>query len=92
MLKLFRILSVLEGISFLVILSVSFNILSREYVFILGMVHGALFLAYFLFSLFVSHKLGWSVIVWLLVLLASVIPFAFIVVEAFLRKESLKHK
>ena len=71
----------LEGVSYLVILSVTLNIVSRDYIFVIGMTHGALFLGYFVLSLFASHKQGWSVVIWLLVLLAAVVPFAFIPVE-----------
>lgn len=91
MLKLFRIASLLEGFSYLIILCVSLNIISREFVFVIGMTHGALFLGYFLLSLLASHKQGWSVVVWLLVLLAAVVPFAFIPVEIFVKKELLKN-
>ena len=86
----FRLISLLEGISYLVILSVTLGFISRDFVSILGITHGVLFLAYFVMSLQVSHKQGWSVIVWLLVLMASLIPFAFIAVELFLRKQETK--
>ena len=91
MLNLFRLASVLEGISYLVILSVTLNIISREYVYFLGMTHGILFLVYFVFSLLASHKQAWSVIVWLMVLFAAVVPFAFIAVELFIRKDLAKN-
>lgn len=84
---LFRILSVLEGISFLVILSVSAGFISRDYVFALGMGHGILFMLYMILSLAVSHKQKWSVVVWLLVFAAAMVPFAFIAVELFIRKQ-----
>jgi integral membrane protein len=86
-LNFFRAVSALEGISYLVILSVTAGIISRDYVFALGMTHGALFLIYMFASLQTSHKRGWSVFVWLLIFLAAVVPFAFIAVELFLRKE-----
>lgn len=92
MLKLFRIASLLEGCSFLLILSVSFGLISRDLVFPIGMGHGVLFMLYFVFSLLASHKQGWSVLVWLTVLLAAVIPFAFIPVEIFLQRELLKNE
>ena len=92
MLNFFRISSVLEGLSYLVILSVTYGFISREFVFILGMTHGALFALYFILSLVISHKQGWSVVIWLLVLLAAVIPFAFILVDIFLRKEQSKNE
>lgn len=84
--KAFRGVSFLEGISYLVILCVTFGIISRDYVFMLGMIHGVLFMLYAFMSLQVSHKEQWSVVVWLLVFLASIIPFAFIAVELYLRK------
>ncbi|MGB0713372.1 MAG: DUF3817 domain-containing protein [Gammaproteobacteria bacterium] len=80
MLKAFRIISVLEGLSFLTLLSlVVFEF--REHIFVVGMGHGVLFMAYFVGALLVSHKMGWSILFWLLVLLCAVIPFAFIPLE-----------
>jgi len=79
--------SVIEGISYLVILSVTLGLMSREYIFPIGITHGVLFLMYLILSLQASHKKSWSVIIWFLIFLASVIPFAFIAVDVFLRKE-----
>lgn len=59
--------------------------------FTIGMTHGVLFLSYFVLSLFASHTQGWSVIRWLMVVLASIIPFAFIPMEMFLQKELRKN-
>lgn len=92
MLKFFRIASVLEGVSYLVILCVTLGLIDRAYVFNIGMTHGVLFVVYCVLSLLVSHKQGWSVLVWLLVLLAAFIPFAFIPVEMFLQKERRRSK
>lgn len=91
MLKIFRIASLVEGISYLLILCVTLGFISRDLVFFIGMGHGILFLLYFVFSLSASHKQNWSVIVWLLVLAAAVIPFAFIPVELFIKKELRKN-
>jgi len=82
--------SLSEGISYLLILSVTLGIISRDYVSLLGAVHGVLFIAYMMLSLNVSHKQNWPVVIWLLVFFASIVPFAFIAVELFLRKESGK--
>ena len=90
MLTFFRITSLIEGLSYLLILCVTLGIISREFVSVLGMGHGILFVLYFSLSTIISHKQSWSVIVWLLVLVASVIPFAFIPVEIFLKKELSK--
>lgn len=87
MLKLFRIASLLEGLSYLLILSVTAGLVSRDFVYVLGMGHGALFVLYFVLSLLASHRQSWSVFVWFMTLLAAVIPFAFIAVEVFIRKE-----
>lgn len=92
MLKLFRIISLVEGLSYLVILCVTLGIISREFVYFLGMGHGILFLLYFVLSILASHKQTWSVVVWLMVLAAAVIPFAFIPVEIFIEKELAKNK
>ncbi len=92
MLKFFRAISILEGISFLAILSVSFGLLSRDFVFQLGMAHGVLFMLYLALSLTVSNLQQWSVKVWLPIFIASLIPFAFIPVEIFLSRASTYQK
>jgi len=89
-LNLFRIVSLLEGVSYLLILSVTLNVIPRDLVYLFGMGHGILFMLYFVFSLLASHKHDWTVIVWLLVLLSAIIPFAFVLVEIFLKKEIRK--
>lgn len=83
----FRIVSLLEGLSYLLILSVTIGLIGREFVFPIGAAHGLLFMVYLILSLQASHKNGWSLITWLLLFLAAVIPFAFIAVEIFLQKE-----
>ena len=90
MLNIFRISSVLEGISYLMILCVTLGIIDREYVFFLGIMHGVIFMVYVVLSLIVSHKQSWSVITWLLVFIAAIVPFAFLLVEFFIRKEIQK--
>ena len=85
--KIFRLVSLLEGLSYLIILSVTAGLISRDFVFPLGMAHGLLFMVYLLASLQVSHKQGWSIFVWLLVFFASLVPFAFVLVELYLRKQ-----
>ena len=88
MFKSFRSISIMEGLSFLVILSVTTGWISRDYVYYLGMTHGVLFLLYLVFSLVVATKEDWSLKIWLPVFLASLCPFAFIPVELFLKKSS----
>jgi integral membrane protein len=90
MLKYFRIISVVEGLSFLAILCVTLGIISREFVSYLGMFHGVLFMLYIALSFVGAKKKGWSILFWIALFLASIVPFAFIIVELFLRKESTK--
>ena len=84
--KAFRAISIAEGVSYLVILSVTLDLISRDYVFSLGITHGALFLVYMLLSLSVSHQQGWPVIKWLAFFLAAICPFAFIAVEFYFQR------
>lgn len=90
MLRYFRALSVAEGVSYLMILSISSGLVSRDYVSMVGMTHGILFILYLMLSLTVSEKCDWSVRTKGGILLASVIPFAFIAVELYLRKPQVK--
>lgn len=90
MLSVFRAISVLEGLSYLMILSVTLGVLSREYVFMLGMGHGALFLLYLVFSLLVCGRKGWPLWSWLMLFGASLVPFAFLPVEFYLRKSVIE--
>ena len=86
MLKYFRVISLLEGLSFLTLLSITLGLVGRDYVFQLGMVHGVLFMLYIFFSLIVSNKQQWSILTWLSLFVASIVPFAFIGVEVFLSR------
>ena len=92
MLKYFRIISVVEGLSYLAILCVTLGVISREFVSYLGMFHGVLFMLYIALSFVVADKKGWSILSWVALFLASVVPFAFIIVELLLRKESTKQE
>jgi integral membrane protein len=86
MLKFFRVISLLEGFSFLSILGVTLGLVSRDFVFHLGMAHGVLFMLYLLLSLIVSNKQQWSIVTWLSLFIASIVPFAFIAVEIFISR------
>ena len=86
MIKFFRAISLLEGLSFLIILSVTLGFISRDFVSVLGMAHGVLFMLYLSMSLSLTNSKGWSVMIWALLLIASLVPFAFIPVEYFMKK------
>jgi len=90
-LNFFRVASLIEGCSYLLILCVSLGFISREFVSSIGMAHGVLFIVYVVLSILATRKQGWSIRVWLLLFLSAFIPFAFVPVELFLEKELRKN-
>ena len=91
MLKAFRVLSLIEGLSLVVLLFIA---MPAKYHFgisgvvpIAGITHGSLWLIYVVMSLIVSHQQKWSVGFWLLTLLVSVMPFACIWLEKRLQQQ-----
>ncbi|MAZ28413.1 MAG: hypothetical protein CL868_15220 [Cytophagaceae bacterium] len=79
MVRAFRLISILEGISLLCILFITMPL---KYFFespaaneIIGMTHGILFLVYVVMAFMVKTELKWSVKTLLIVLLCSIIPF-----------------
>ncbi len=89
MLSFFRKLSVIEGLSLILLLLIALPLrrfASIDVVWPVGMTHGLLWLSYFVLSLPVSHKQKWSVGFWLLVLLSSVTPFGFLLLDRKLRQ------
>ena len=90
MLKSFRLLSLVEGLSLLVLLFIAMPAkykFGHDFVWPVGMTHGVLWLAYVLMSLVVSHLRKWSVGAWLLALLSSVVPFGFVLLDRRLKRE-----
>ena len=89
MLSFFRKLSLIEGFSLIVLLFIAMPAKYQfgyfDSVWIVGMTHGILWLAYLAVSLVVSHQQKWSIMFWLLVLFASVIPFACFFLDGKLR-------
>ncbi len=79
MISSFRIISYLEGISYLLILFVTMPL---KYMFdspepnkIIGMAHGFLFLIYIVFAILVKYEKQWTPKTLAIVLLCSIIPF-----------------
>ncbi len=78
-LKAFRIISILEGLSFLILLGIAmplkymYNI--PEAVQAVGMAHGILFILYLFGAFYMKQKLNWSFQTLLIVVLCSVLPF-----------------
>ena len=87
MIKLFKITAILEGISYLLLFGNMFitkniNIdLYKTILFPLGMAHGVLFIGYLLLALLVKKQQNWNIKTFLLVCLASLVPFATFYVE-----------
>ena len=79
MIKLFRITSYLEGISYLLLLGVGVPLkyLAGNDVIVksLGMPHGILFVAYIFLAIIIKQKMNWDNKTIIIVLIASVIPF-----------------
>ena len=80
MLPFFRKLSLVEGLSLIVLLLIAmpakYHFGYVDSIWMVGMTHGLLWLAYFVVSLVVSHQQNWSILFWLVTLLASIMPFA----------------
>ncbi|MCH1437116.1 MAG: DUF3817 domain-containing protein [Flavobacteriales bacterium] len=79
MMKLFRLIAFLEGVSYLLLLffATPFKYFYDDpsYVKILGMPHGLLFVAYVGFAFYFMQSRDWSVRTLVVVLLAAIIPF-----------------
>lgn len=89
MLKFFRLLSLIEGLSLITLLFVAMPAKYQfgvDFVWPVGMTHGVLWLCYVVISLLASHRQNWSVLAWLLALVCSVIPFGFLLMDTRLRR------
>ena len=79
MIYIYRLIAFLEGVSYisLLLLAVPVKYLLNEafYVKILGMPHGILFIIYILFSIIAKIKYNWSFRKFLVISIASLIPF-----------------
>ncbi len=77
--KFFRLISIFEGISFLVLLGIAMPLKylfdKPEAVQAVGMAHGILFIVYIFGAFFMKQKLNWSFKTLLIVILCSVLPF-----------------
>lgn len=92
MIPLFRLVALLEGISYLLLLFIAVPLKywgnNDSLVQILGMPHGVLFLGYIALAFSVRPKKKWGVIVFAIILLASLIPFGtFYVDKKYLTKK-----
>ncbi len=85
MLKTFRIVAFLEGVSYLLLMAAAVYKRLPEgddyYVKLLGMPHGLLFVAYIALAFLLKPEQKWSNKVFGIVLLASILPFGTFYVE-----------
>lgn len=90
MMSFFRIVSFLEGISYLLLLFVAVPIKyvngNPEYVKMLGMPHGLLFMLYIVLAIVLKKEMKWNTKSLAIILACAVIPFGtFYVDKKYLR-------
>ncbi|KAA5821374.1 DUF3817 domain-containing protein [Algibacter amylolyticus] len=84
-LNIFRIVALLEGVSYLLLLFIATPIKyisgNPEYVKLLGMPHGVLFMLYVVLAFLLMKDMKWNTKTLFIVLIASVIPFGTFYIE-----------
>jgi integral membrane protein len=92
--KVFRIIALLEGISFLVLLFIAMPL---KYIMdqplpvrITGMAHGVLFIAFIFYLMLVKSEFNWSAKKTLVAFIASLLPFGTFVLDAKVLKKEIK--
>ena len=88
--NIFRVVSFLEGTSYLLLLFVAVPIKywmnDPQYVKLLGMPHGLLFVGYLVVAFLLKSEMKWSIKNFSVILLASILPFGtFYVDKKYLR-------
>lgn len=89
---IFRIVALLEGVSYILLLFIATPIKylanDPQYVKILGMPHGLLFIAYITLAIFLKNDFQWNVKQFIIVLVASIIPFGTFYIDKVYLKET----
>ncbi|TXB65189.1 DUF3817 domain-containing protein [Vicingus serpentipes] len=79
MVKILRVIALLEGLSFLILLGIAmplkYMLDKPEMVRIVGMAHGVLFIAYIILVIIVRELKKWNLKQTFLALIASILPF-----------------
>ena len=77
--NIFRVIAVLEGISYILLLGIATPVKhflnDPQYVKLLGMPHGILFVGYVAFAILLKKDFNWSNKSFGVILLASIVPF-----------------
>jgi integral membrane protein len=89
--KIFRVVALLEGVSYLLLLFIATPVKylanDPQYVKMLGMPHGVLFIMYIILAFIIKSDYKWNSRQFFIVLIASLIPFGtFYVDKKYLRK------
>lgn len=91
MVKTFKIISWLEGISYILLLFIATPLKyladNETYVELLGMPHGLLFVAYIIFAFLLKDKFNWRLKTFLIVCVLAIVPFGAFYVHRFLKEE-----
>jgi integral membrane protein len=87
----FRIISFLEGMSYILLLFIAVPLKyfggDEQYVKLLGMPHGVLFVSYVIFAFLIKENKNWGMKDLGIVLLASILPFGtFYIDKKYLKK------
>jgi integral membrane protein len=93
LLNVFRVVALLEGLSYLLLLFVAVPIKyfshDPQYVKLLGMPHGILFIGYIILAILLKTELKWNTSTFTKILLASIIPFGtFYIDKHYLKQQS----
>ena len=90
MISIFKIISWLEGVSYLLLLlfATPYKYIygNDSYVKLLGMPHGLLFITYIILAFFIKQELQWSRKIFFKVLVASVLPFGTFTIGKYLKQ------
>ncbi len=90
--KLFRVVAFLEGVSYLLLLFVAVPIKyfgdDPQYVKMLGMPHGLLFVGYVVLAFLLKNEYKWNSKTFFIVLIASLLPFGTFYIDRKYLKEA----
>ncbi|WP_111307128.1 DUF3817 domain-containing protein [Confluentibacter sediminis] len=93
LLNIFRAIAFLEGISYILLLFIATPIKyfaeDPQYVKLLGMPHGLLFITYIVLAIMLKSELKWNTKQFTTILLAAIIPFGtFYIDKTYLKTQS----
>jgi integral membrane protein len=81
MLRIFKLTAILEGISYILLFANMLLIkptnmeLYKQLLYPIGMSHGVLFVGYIGFAIILKKAMQWNAMTFLIILLASLLPF-----------------